>query len=177
MHKYEVEGYFFGSKMRLQEGIRMGYDDSGLYLLVCLDRLTEKEIDKLRIGKAEFALYENSDILFLLARIPGVLSWSDAPFHIGLYGDGRSVPEVPEGSGLALTVYGVDATNGKIKSMRLIGLGTKFSQEVVRIMKKQQMEPQIDRQEYNQQLEAIYGMYTCEMMVERAIATYRTRGE
>lgn len=177
MHKYEVGGYFYGKPMRLPEGIRMGYDDSGLYLLVCLDRLTEKEINKLRIGKAEFALYENSDILFLLARIPGVLSWSDAPFHIGLYEDGRSVPKIPEGAGLALTIYGIEATTGKIKSMRLVGLGTKFSQEVVRIMKKQQMEPQIDRPEYNQQLEAIYGMYTCGMMVEQAIATYRTRGE
>lgn len=177
MHKYEVGGYFFGSKMRLQEGIRMGYDDSGLYLLVCLDRLTEKEINKLRIGKAEFALYENSGILFFLVKIPGVLNWSDAPFHIRLYEDGRSVPEIPEGAGLALTIYGIEATNGKTKSMRLIGLGTKFSQELARIIKNQQMGLQIDKQKYDQQLETIYGMYTCEMMVQRAIVTYRTRGE
>ena len=141
MHKYEVGGYFFGSKMRLQEGIRMGYDDGGLYLTVCLDRLAEKEIAKLRTGKAEFALYENSGILFLLVHIPGVLDWSDAPFHIGLYEDGRSVPGIPEGAGLALTVYGIEATNGMIKSMRLIGLGTKFSRELVRLMEKQQAGP------------------------------------
>jgi hypothetical protein len=175
MYKYEVGGYFFGSKMRLQEGIHLGFDDSGLYLLVCLDRMTEKEIKKLRTGKAEFALYEKDGILFLLVRIPGVLDWSDAPFHMGLYEDEREVPEIPEGAGLALTIYGIEATSGKIKSMRLIGLGTKFSRELVQVMKNQQTGPQIDRQEYNQQLEVIYGMYTCEMMVQRAIVTYRTR--
>lgn len=177
MHRFEVGGYFYGEPKRLQEGIRMGYDDSGLYLTACLDRLTEKEIDKLRIGKAEFALYENSGILFLLAKIPGVLSWSDAPFHIKLYEDERKVPEIPEGAGLALTIYGIEATTGKIKSMRLIGLGTKFSRELVQVIRNQQTGPPVDRQGYNQQLEAIYGMYTCEMMVQRAIATYRTRGE
>lgn len=176
MQKYEVGGYFFGGPMRLQEGIRLSFDASGLVLLVCLDRPTEKETGKLQAGTAEFALYEKNGILFFLVRIPGVLSWSDAPFHIGLYEDDRPVPGIPEGAGLSLSVYGIDATHGKIRSMRLIGLGTNFSRELVQILRRQQAGSPVDRQAYMKQLEGIYSQYSREDMIQRAIVTYKTRG-
>lgn len=139
--------------------------------------MTAKEAEKIRQGKIEFALFEKDEILFLLVKIPGVMGWSDAPFHVGLYSDGRTVPnEIPDGAGWGLTVIGVDARNGMIKALRLIGLGTNFSRKMIEIIKKHAGK-RVSQVDYHNRVNGIYREYDCERMAKHAIATYRVRME
>ena len=136
MHKYGIGSHLKGHPEPVQEGCTMLYDESGPMLLISLGGLTEQETKKLRKGLMEFAVFEKDEILFLLVQVPGVLVWSDAPFHIGLYPDGRQLPDedIKDGEGWGLNVIGLEATTGEIKALRLIGLGTEISREMFRII-------------------------------------------
>lgn len=174
MYQYKVGGYFHGHSKPMIEGCTLNYDASGPMLVVALGGMTEKETERVRRGKIELALFEKDDIVFLMVKIPGALDWSDAPFHVGLYGDDRRVPEaIPDGGGWALIVMGVDAGDGKIKANRLIGLGTDFSRKMIALIQKQQGK-KISHVDYHNRLNRIYKEYSCERMVNHAIATYRS---
>lgn len=175
MQKLEVGNYFFGHPRPVQEGLTLLYDAGGLTLLVSLSAMTSQEAKKIRKGRIDFAIFEKGGIMFLLANIPGVIYWSDAPFHIGLYHDDRPEPDIPEGKGLALTVIGLDANNGQIKAIRLIGLGTYISREMVRIMREQKTSP-TNRIEHVLKINKIYSKYSCDQMAKEAIAKYTARG-
>lgn len=172
MYQYRVGGYLKGRPEPVQEGCTMLYDDSGPVLLISLHGLTEQETKKLRKGKMEFAVFEKDEILFLLVKVPGVIDWSDAPFHIGLYPDGRQLPDddIPDGGGWGLNVIGLEATNGMIKSLRLIGLGTDMSREMFRIIRAQR---DISQVEHHNRIQKIYRQYSCEQMVKNATAMYK----
>ena len=170
MHNFEVGGYLHGYPKAMQEGGTLLCDDAGLTLIISLPGLTDKEAKKLQKGEIKFALFEDEDILFLLINIPGVIDWSDAPFHIGLYSDGRRVPEhIPDGQGWGLTIIGLEARNGIIKAMRLIGLGTEISREMIRIIQAQGKTNQVD---HHNKIKQIYRKYSCQDMIERATARY-----
>lgn len=174
MHEYKVGEYFYGSPKRLPSHTRLDYDNTGLHLVVCLDRMTEEEIEKLKTGRAEFALYLKDGILFFLVRIPGVLDWSDAPLHLGLYTTPPALPEIPEGLGLSLTIYGIEATDGVLKAMRLVGLGTKFSRRIVDTLKLQQRQGPVVRQEIEMSIARIQREYTSADMLRYAAMRYET---
>ena len=174
MHKYEVGGYFFGEPKPMQDGLTLSFDSSGAMLLVSLSDMTDKEAEKIRKGKIEFAVFEKGQIMYFLVRIVGVIDGGDAPFHYGLYTDPekRPIPEIEEGTGLGLTVVGVDARNGRIKALRLIGLGTDISRKMVSIMQEQKEQP-IDREDYNRKIERTYRSYTYKEMLKMADAKFK----
>jgi hypothetical protein len=174
MHKYEVDGYFFDEPKPVQEGLTLSFDSSGATLLVSLSDMTDKEAEKIRKGKIEFAVFEKGQIMYFLVRIAGVFDGGDAPFHYGLYADTekRPIPEIEEGTGLGLTVVGVDARNGRIKALRLIGLGTDISRKMVSIMQEQKEQP-IDREDYNRKIERTYRSYTYKEMLKMAVAKFK----
>lgn len=176
MHEYKVGEYFYGSPKQLPDHTRLNYDDTGLQLTVCLSRLTEKEIKKLKNGPAEFALYRKEGILFFLVRIPGVLDWSDAPLHLGLYTTPPALPEIPEGLGLSLTIYGIEATDGVLKAMRLVGLGTKFSRRIIDTLKLQQRQGRVNRREIEMQIARIQREYASADMLRYAAVRYKAGG-
>lgn len=177
MHQLEVGGYLYGQPRPMKDCCILNYDQAGPTLVIAMTGMTAKEAKNIRQGKMEFALFEKEDILFLLVRIPGTMDWSDAPFHIGLYRDGRQVPvEIPDGAGWGLTVIGVDARNGMIKAIRLIGLGTDFSRKMIEIIKKQEG-IRVSQVDYHNRVNRLYREYDCERMARQAVATYRVRME
>lgn len=175
MQRFEVEGYLKGYPTPMSEGCTMLYDTSGPVLLISLDGLTKAEASKLQKGEMEFAVFEKEGVLFLLVNIPGVLDWSYAPFHIGLYPDGRQLPaeEIPEGGGWGLMVLGLEAKSGMVKSLRLIGLGTEISREMFRIIRAQ---GKITQVEQHNRIAKTYREYDCEKMVQKATARYKVGG-
>ena len=174
MHKYEVGGYFFGEPKPMQDGLTLSFDSSGAMLLVSLSDMTDKEAEKIRKGKIEFAVFEKGQIMYFLVRIVGVIDGGDAPFHYGLYTDQekRPIPEIGEGTGLGLTVVGVDSRDSRIKALRLIGLGTDISRKMMSIMQEQKEQP-IDREEYNRKIEKTYRSYTYKEMLRLAGAKFK----
>ena len=173
MQKFKVGGYFYGYPKAMQEGCMLLYDAGGPTLLVSLSAMDAKEAKKIQKGKINFALFEKDGIMFLLVDIPGAIDWSDAPFHIGLHKDDRPVPDgIPEGKGLGLTVLGMDANTSMIKALRLVGLGTDISREMIRIISEQKSE-KTNPVDHHNNINRIYREYNCEKMAKRAVAVYK----
>lgn len=174
LHAYVVGEYFRGEPKPMQEGLALSFDSSGAMLLVSLSDMTNEEAAKVEKGAAEFALFEKEGMMYFLVYIPGVFDGGDAPFHYGLYTDQeqRSIPEVEEGFGLGLTVIGLDATNGRIKALRLIGLGTDISQKMIQIMREQKEKP-IAKEDYYRRIETAYKAYTYKDMHRMAVAKFK----
>jgi hypothetical protein len=176
MYQYEVGGYLYGQPRTIKDCCILNYDPSGPTLVIAMTGMTSKEAKKIRQGKIEFKLFEREGILFLLTQIPGAMDWSDAPFHIGLYSDGRTVPEeIPDGGGWGLTVIGIEARDSIIKALRFIGLGTDFSRKMIDIIKRQQGR-RVSAVEHHNKLNQIYREYDCEKMARRSIAYYKAEG-
>ncbi len=171
MHKYQIGGHLHGHPKAVQEGCTMLYDEVGPTLLISLSGLTTKEAKKIQKGQIDFGVFEDEGILFLLIKIPDVMDWSDAPFHIGLYSDDRKVPEeIPEGKGWGITIMGLEARNGLIKALRMVGLGTEISREMIRIIHRQGKTNQVD---HHNKLRQIYRKYTCQDMLNKATIRYQ----
>ena len=118
-----------------QEGIKLEYN-RGFSLNIFLKDLSNEEITDIRKGEYKFGLTMIEGVLFFTCSFGTSIEISDAPFHFGLYNDGRAkeLPaEIPEGKGLALNVMAVDARTGTVKALRLIGLPTEFSRKLIEI--------------------------------------------
>ncbi|MDT8718273.1 hypothetical protein IAI10_16520 [Clostridium sp. 19966] len=120
-------------------GIMLDYNN-GFNLLISLPDLSEEEIKEIQIGKYKFGLTIKEDILFFTCEFGKAINISDVAFHFGLYTDNRAkcLPEsIEEGNGLALNVIAVDYTTRITKAIRLIGLPTDMSRELLRVSKWQ----------------------------------------
>ena len=171
MQGIKVGGYLEGYPKPFGEGCRLAYNDGGLTLFIALDGISRHEAQKLKKGKVDFAVFEAEGLLFLVINIPGVMDWSDAPFHIGLYPDRRKMLEdIPNGSGLGLTMIGLEASNSQVTSLRFIGLGTDISREIIRIVRAQ---GPLSQAEYAAKIQRAYRQYTCDQMANKAIIKYR----
>lgn len=174
MYQYEVGGYLYGQPRPMKDCCILNYDQAGLTLVIAMTGMTAEEAKNIGQGRMEFALFEKEGILFLLVRIPGTMDWSDAPFHIGLYTDGQTVPEeIPDGGSWSLTVIGVEARNSTIKALRYIGLGTDFSRKMLEIINRQQGQ-WTSQVEHHNKINRIYREYDCEKMARQSIALYTT---
>ena len=109
------------------EGVRFDLSPSGGLLLYSFDRPATDEIDQMKSGKGfEIRFAELGGIIWITSKC-GNLEWADAPYNPRL-SSGIPAPNLEDGQGIALTLVMVDARDGVVKSARLIGLGTKFSQ-------------------------------------------------
>ncbi len=157
-----------------REGIWLDYDN-GFTLYLFLPKITEKEADSIRTGKFKFALTEISDTLFFLYEFKNEIAISDAPFHFGLYSDDRinSFPDISgETEGLALNIIAVDSMTGIVKALRLIGLGTKFSEKLINICQKQSKEV-VDPSLYGENIKSVQSRYNAKDLLRFASITYK----
>ena len=150
-----------------QEGVRLEYD-SAFTLYVFLPNITEKEAQVFRTGPYRFALAEKEGVLFFLCEFKGAISMSDAPFHFGLYQDGRVkyLPiEIPESQGVALSVIVVDNYTGIVQAYRFIGLSHRLSLKLLDICRKQSKQA-IDRNAYYEKIAWVQRNYTSHDLYE-----------
>lgn len=125
-----------------QPGIRLEYN-GGFDLYIFLPDISLQESLAFSKGNYKFALTELKGILFFLAEFTGAMAISDAPFHLGLYYDDRyiNLPDnIEEGKGLCVRVIVVDTLTKRVKALRLIGLPTDFSRELLDVCKRQSKE-------------------------------------
>lgn len=110
-----------------QDGYRMEWSDNGLTLYVLLNGITELEMEQFKTEKSfEIRPFEVENILFFCVKF-GDMEWGDCSFTRAAHKSSLDVPEISEGTGLSLTIVVADTSNGEVKSLRIIGLGTKIS--------------------------------------------------
>lgn len=130
----------------------------------------------MRTGPAEFGLVVEGPIVFLLYKF-GAIPWSDAPYswHMTAKTGQQTLPsDIPEGMGALLTKILVDASDGIIRGIRAIGLGTEFSRQLHAAIIDQSVQA-FDQDRYDAALHDVYQRYqTSDALLARAIARYRT---
>lgn len=143
------------------EGIKFTYTE-GFHLNIFLKDLKADEIMDIKKGEYKFGLTVIGEMMFFTCSFGDSIELSDAPFHFGLYTDGRikDLPvEIAEGQGLALNITAVDAHSGIVKAIRLIGLSTEFSRKLIEVCQSQSGVA-VSRFEYDSKLQHIQQMYS-----------------
>ncbi len=120
-------GGFFPPLRGAGECVAVNVDSSGILLAYNFNRPSAREIAAM--GEAqpfEIRFVRISDILYVLTKC-GSLNWTDAPFTPHLSPGAPLQPITNSSDGYALTLMMVDASSNTIKSLRMIGLGNRFS--------------------------------------------------
>lgn len=109
-----------------------------LNLCICLRGITSKEVEQCQCGNFEIGLSEVNGILFITFNMDGVIK-AETAFNANLCDRDsvKNLGEFREGVGYGCTIIGVDSDTGIIKSLRVVGLGTEFSNELNNYMKEQ----------------------------------------
>lgn len=89
----------------------------------------------------------------------GCMDWMDAPYspHLSRHLTTFEIPE--ENYGIPLTIYVVDTSDGTVKTMRLIGLGTEFSKHLISTVMEAKMTP-YDPAQYHRSIDKTYDTYS-----------------
>jgi len=102
-------------------------------LLLCLSSLTEREVEAVRRGEAEFGLVVSGDVIFFLYRFGEAIRWSDAPYSWHLVPPGeRELPEPPATAETRalLSVVLVDADRNMVRALRALTFSPDFTREL-----------------------------------------------
>lgn len=155
------------------EGIYVDVDASGILLVYNFIRPTESEVEQMSAGKSfEIRFTRIEDALYILTKC-GKLNWTDAPYNPHL--SHAELPPVTNNvDGYALTLLMVDAATGVIKSVRLIGLGNKFSKALKSEIDRLRCMP-FSWEDYNQRLRANNLAFSTNDLTRRAISYWKLR--
>ena len=128
MEVFEV-GKVYKPAIGIGEGVRFDLSYAGATLMYVFDAPSPDEVAQMRSGKSfEIRYTEQCGIIWVTSKC-GNLAWTDAPYNPRLSSD---LPPAyyEDGEGLALTLVMIDARDAVVKSVRLIGLGTRFSHDL-----------------------------------------------
>lgn len=157
-----------------QEGCYITVTDTGLTLYINFCRPTEKEIAECGSKKQfEFRVIELQDILCFTAK-PGNLNWIEAPYSPQLNPSFTDLPKPKEGLGYSLLVLLTDAPTGVIKSQRLIGLSTKFSEDFYNLFYLNQLKT-MDWDKYMTAVNNLRRLYTTNRIADMSTIRFKIK--
>lgn len=125
-------------------------------------------------GKAEFRFNIFGKLLVLAFKLEGQ-PWQEAIYNPTLDGDIElPIIDAESGLGLALTLMQVNSANGKVTALRLIGLGERFSRELVGAVKLL-MDSPISRADYNMMAVQLQMKYSTVELVDMCKNYFKLR--
>ncbi|HZK18932.1 MAG TPA: hypothetical protein VFD15_06415 [Clostridia bacterium] len=178
MHILEVGKLLIPGKTRYNEGATFEYSELGPVLVFAFGNPAPEEIQAVKKGRVDLALYESPPVLFILHKIQGLEQWSDSPFSIRMYDNMGKVFDfgepIRDGMGLVLHIVLVDADTGVLVAQRIIGTPTEFSRDI-RAAILRQIEQPFSPESYHRKIDNIYRTFSTKELLRRA-TTYRMRG-
>lgn len=118
MHVLEVGGPY---PSRLPESVQYNYRAGQHELLMVLGGLSGREVQDIRRGTCEFALYVEGPVIDLLYRFGQAIPWSDAPYswHLAPVRE-RTLPELEPTleTRAVLSVVLVEARTDIVRALR-----------------------------------------------------------
>ena len=156
MVKYEVGKRY--NEFKGGDGPKFAIDDAGASLIVQFSDPEPEEIEQFREGKPfEIKFTTLYGVIMISVKI-GNLNWMDAPYSPNL-SKGNTKYQMPQdGQGLALSIFFADSVTGELKHFRIVGLSTRFTQEIVKEVMSQKMAP-FNIEEYYRNVDKIYQRY------------------
>jgi hypothetical protein len=138
-------------------------------LLLFFNKPTPDEINAVRVGEAEFALFVERSLIILLFKFGDGIPWSDAPYSIHLIPKEKrkEAPETTDTQYALLHIVLVDASNGVINALRVISMPPEFTQALHRAINAQ-LNMIFTSSAYNGELENLFERYSSETLAQMA---------
>lgn len=180
-HLYQVSHPYHPDRKVWPQASQLNWRGGELELVLFFDRPSRHEVEAVRVGRSEFALYDADDLVVVSYRFDGkraTVPWSDAPYqwHLVPVAD-RVLPPEPEAmtteTRVGLHVVLVNAMGGLIEALRLVTLSPEFTQALFAAIRRQAERP-YDTTTYDRTLDTLYRRYTSEQLV--AASSVRCEG-
>lgn len=156
------------------EGVIFDADAGGYTLIYNFYEPSQKEIDAVKAGQPFTIRFTVLDgVIWILTKC-GNLNWADAPYTPFLSIDWEKLEYPPDGMGTMLTLMMTDASDGTIKHLRTIGLGTNFSRDLREAI-FEVGKGQFDIRAYNNSLRKTYAAYTTKQLVELSSKYFKVK--
>lgn len=136
-------------------------------VMISLGGLRDEEVAAFRdtTRPLEVGLASHGSLVILLAKIPGVMDWSDAPYDARLLPSGQQgLPVV--GHTLVQWVL-VDAATGILRGMRAATVTPQFTAQLRELLERQAAKP-FNRATYEADATAYQSRFTAQTLVRRA---------
>jgi hypothetical protein len=143
----------FEERTELPEAVEYSYQSGEHTLLLSMNNLHPKEIEAVREAEAEFGLYCEKGIVFLLYRFGDALPWSDSAF---------SWWNIAE------------ASNGIVKAIRVTTLSPDFTEKLHDAIREQAAGEELSRAEFVKRSLKVYENRTPSDLAAKAIV--KTKG-
>ena len=148
-------------------------NDGGANLIILFKNPTADEKKAFKPGERfEIRMVLKDGIIMMMVKI-GNLNWMDAPYTPHLSKNLSKLDKTEEGQGLALSLMLVDCATGKLESIRLIGLSTRFTNALYDNILTV-FDQNFDPLEYNTKLDNIYRNYSTKDLLKFARDYYKT---
>lgn len=167
----------FEGRTELPEAIEYNYQSGDHTLLIALKNLHPKEIEAVKEGEAEFGLYCENSIIFLLYRFGASVPWSDSAFSWWNVskGDRRiPAPQANPAERILLKIILVEAATGIVKAIRVTTLSPAFTEKLHDAIRSQATGEEFSRAEFVARSLAVYQNYAPFDLVAKAIV--KTKG-
>ena len=148
------------------EGVTFNLTSGGAVLKAAFNHPSANEKRAFKNGVPQFKLAEVDGVIFFLSRF-GTLSWMDSPYYRRL--SQYELQRPAEGYGLSLHVMLIDSSTGVLVTQRMIGLNTKFTNDLLTMVYEQ---PDLgDQIAYEDHRIAVMRQYPTTELVKMAVAT------
>lgn len=176
MHIVAIGKPLFESRIELPEAIEYNYQSGDHTLLLSMKNLHPKEIEAVRESEAEFGLYCENGIVFLLYRFGETLPWSDSAFSWwNVAEEDRRLPAPCENPAerILLKIILVEAATGIVKAIRVTTLSPAFTEKLHDAIRQQATGEEFSRAEFVARSLAIYANQTPAALADSAVVKSR----
>lgn len=167
----------FESRNELPEAIEYNYQAGDHTLLISMKNLHPSEIRAIREEPAEFGLYCEDGIIFLLYRFGEILPWSDSAFSWwNVAEEDRRIPEQRKhpAERILLKIILVEAATGVVKAIRVTTFSPEFTERLHRAMRGQAAGKEFSREEFTARSLKVYKKYSPTDLAAKAFG--KTKG-
>jgi hypothetical protein len=167
----------FEGRCELPEAIEYNYQSGDHTLLLSMKNLDPKEIEAVREAEAEFGLYCENGIVFLLYRFGAHLPWSDSAFSWwNVAEEDRQIPAPPQNAAerILLKIILVEAATGIVKAIRVTTFSPAFTEKLHDAIRRQATSEPFARDEFVSRSLQIYKKFTPADFAAKAIV--KTKG-
>lgn len=167
----------FEGRNELPEAIEYNYQAGDHTLLLSIKNLHRQEIEAVREAEAEFGLYCENGIVFLLYRFGAHLPWSDSAFSWwNVAEEDRLIPapQMNPAERILLKIILIEAATGIVKAIRVTTFSPVFTEVLHEVIRQQAKDEPFSRDEFVNRSLQIYQKFTPADFAANAIV--KTKG-
>ena len=141
----------FEERTELPEAVEYSYQSGDHTLLLSMKNLHPQEIEAVREAEAEFGLYCENGVIFLLYRFGEALPWSDSAFSWwNVAEEDRRIPALQTNPAerILLKIILVESATGIVKAIRVTTLSPVFTEKLHDAIREQAVGEEFSRDEF-----------------------------